>query len=156
MTSDPVGAPAPDPVREVFRTAVRDVLVLTAALTVVGAVVGALVSGAPGLWGGLVGGLVVLVAAATTPVTMLRTAGAPLTTAMAAAAAGWFVKTAIVLVAVLVLRGTDVLDKRVLALVVVVGLLGSVVLDGRAVQRGRVPYVTPAADGGTDDGDESD
>lgn len=136
-------SPQSEPLRWVFRTALRDVLVLTAVVTVLGTVLGGVLVGASGTWAGLVGGLVVLLVAGTTPLTMLRTAAASLTTAMAAVVGAWLVKTVIVLVAVIALRGSDVVDRRVLVGVVVVGLVCSVVTDARAVQAGRVPYVDP-------------
>ncbi len=139
--SDPLSGPTSDgPLRAVFRTAVRDVVVLTVVVTVLGAAIGGAVAGTPGLWGGLLGGAIALVAAATTPVTMLATARSSLTTAMAAVAGGWLVKTAIVLIAGLALRGVD-MDRKVFVIVVAVGLLGSVAVDARAVAAGRVPYV---------------
>lgn len=140
-----------DPVREVFRRALRDVLVLTAVVTVLGTVIGGIAVGAPGVWGGLVGGLIALLAAAATPVTMLRTAGAPLLTAMLAVMAAWVAKSAVVIAAVALLRGSDWFDARVLFWVAAAGLLGSVLVDGRAVQGGRVPYVTPAEAGTPDE-----
>ena len=76
---------------------------------------------------------------------MLLTARASLTAAMAAVAGGWLVKTVIVLVAVVALRGADLVDPRVLTLVVVAGLLGSVAVDARAVLSGRVPYIDTVA-----------
>jgi hypothetical protein len=134
-----------EPLRGVFRTALRDVLVLTAAVTVLGTVLGGVLVGTSGTLAGLVGGAVVLLVAGTTPLTMLRTAAASLTTAMAAVVGAWLVKTVIVLVAVVALRGSDAVDRRVFAWVVVTGLVCSVVTDARAVQAGRVPYVDPAA-----------
>ncbi len=139
------GRPVADPVREVFRRALRDVLVLTAVVTVLGTVVGGLVAGAPGAWGGVVGGAIALAAAAATPVTMLKTAGAPLMTAMLAVMGAWVVKSAVVIAAVALLRGSDWFDAPVLFWVAAAGLLGSVLVDGRAVQNGRVPYVTSEA-----------
>jgi hypothetical protein len=152
MTATPVDRSAP--LRRVFRTAVRDVVVLTVVLTVLGAAVGSAVADQRGLLGGLLGGAVVLLVGATTPVTMLLTAGSSLTAAMAAVAGGWLAKTVIVLVGVLAIRGADLVDTRVFGLVVVVGLLGSVAVDGRAVLAGRVPYLDVAAP--VTDDDETD
>ncbi len=140
-----------DPVREVFRRALRDVLVLTAVVTVLGTVIGGVAVGAAGVWGGVVGGVLALLAAAATPVTMLRTAGASLMTAMLAVMAAWVAKSAVVIAAVALLRGSDWFDARVLFWVAAAGLLGSVLVDGRAVQGGRVPYVTPEATSEADD-----
>lgn len=151
MRAEP-GTTAPtDPVRDVFRSAVRDVVVLVLAVTVVGTVVGGVVAGGPGVWGGLVGGVIALLFGVATPVTMLRTAESPLSTAMAAVVAGWLGKTFVLLVAVVMLRDSDALNHPVFFCVVAAGLLGSVVVDGRAVLRGRVPYVTPAPRPSADD-----
>jgi len=134
-----------DAMRAVFRTALRDVLLLTVAVTVVGTVLGVVLVGQRGLWGGILGGVVVLLVGGTTPITMLLTARASLTAALGAVAGGWLVKTVIVLVAVVALRGADLVDPRVLTLVVVAGLLGSVAVDARAVLSGRVPYIDTGA-----------
>lgn len=138
------------PLRNVFRTAVRDVLVLTFVLTVLGTAIGGAVAGQQGVLGGLLGGAAVLLVGATTPVTMLLTAGSSLTAAMGAVAGGWLLKTVIVLVGVVAIRGGDLVDARVFGLVVVVGLLGSVALDARAVLAGRVPYLDVAGPVTTD------
>lgn len=142
MTAQPTTTP--DPVRAVFRRALRDVLVLTVVVTAVGTVVGGVLLGAPGVWGGVVGGLIALLTAGATPVTMLRTAGAPLLTAMLAMVAAWVAKSLVVICSVALLRGSEWFDARVLFGVAAAALLGSVLVDARAVQGGRVPYVTPA------------
>ncbi|MBM7331708.1 hypothetical protein JS562_54030, partial [Agrobacterium sp. S2] len=52
-----------------------------------------------------------------------------------------------VVVVLAVLRGMDFYDRYVLAVVVAVAVIGSALLDYRAVQRGRVPYVSPSGSG---------
>lgn len=153
MTETPGDRSAP--LRSVFRTAVRDVVVLTVVLTVLGAAIGGAVADQRGVLGGLLGGGVVLLVGATTPVTMLLTARSSLTVALAAVAGGWLVKTVIVLVGVVGIRGADLVDARVFGLVVVVGLLGSVAVDGRAVLAGRVPYLDVVEPVTKDDADDA-
>jgi hypothetical protein len=135
--------PAPDPVREVFRTALRDMLLLLVVLAVLGVGAGALVSGAPGGWGALLGVGMTLVFSGTTIVSMLATARSSAVTTGAVIMGTWLVKM-IVLVAVLVaLRDLDFYNRTVLGVVLLVGVLGSAALDYRAVRAGRVPYTEP-------------
>jgi hypothetical protein len=135
--------PAPDPVREVFRTALRDMLLLLVVLAVLGVGAGALVSGAPGGWGALLGVGMTLVFSGTTIVSMLATARSSAVTTGAVIMGTWLVKM-VVLVAVLVaLRDLDFYNRTVLGVVLLVGVLGSAALDYRAVRVGRVPYTEP-------------
>lgn len=134
------GGPNGDPVRTLFRRALREVLVLVAVLTVLGAVAGAAAVGAPGLWAGLAGAAVTLVVAGSTAGLMLLTAGVPLSTSAALAFAAWVLKAGVLLLALLALRSNDIVDRRVFGLVVLAGVLGSMVVDFRAVARSRVPY----------------
>ena len=140
--------PTADPLRGVFRRALRDVLLFTGGLVVVGSLVGWLVAGVPGLWAGLLGGAVSLLVAGTTVATMLLTAGSDLGRVGAVALAAWVVKAAILIGAFVALRGSELVDRPLFSLVVVAGVLGSLALDYRAVARGRVPYVDPSGGSG--------
>ena len=130
-------------VRAVFRTALRDVLVLLGALTVLGVAIGALVAGLPGVWGALLGVGVALLFSATTVWAMLRTVDASPTTTAAVVMGSWLAKMVVLIVILVVLRGMDFYDRWVFAGVLLVGVIGSAVLDYRAVSRGRIPYVEP-------------
>ena len=141
-------APSADPLRGVFRRALRDVLGFTGALAVVGSGVGWLVAGTPGVWSGLLGAAVSLLVAGTTVATMLVTAGADLARAGALALAAWVVKAVILIGAFVALRGTDLVHRPLFSMIVVAGVLGSLALDYRAVARGRVPYVDPSSGSG--------
>ncbi|WP_251150271.1 hypothetical protein [Cellulosimicrobium sp. Marseille-Q4280] len=132
-------------VRAVFRTALRDVLVLLGALTVLGVAVGALVAGVPGVWGALLGVAVALVFSATTVWAMLRTVDSSPTTTAAVVMGSWLVKMVVLIAVLVVLRGLDFYDRWVFAGVLLVGVIGSAVMDYRAVNRGRIPYVEPRA-----------
>ena len=132
-------------VRAVFRTALRDVLVLLGALTVLGVAIGAVVAGVPGVWGALLGVAVALVFSATTVWTMLRTVDSSPTTTAAVVMGSWLAKMVVLIVILVVLRGMDFYDRWVFAGVLLVGVIGSAVLDYRAVNRGRIPYVEPRA-----------
>ncbi|WP_253691614.1 hypothetical protein [Cellulosimicrobium protaetiae] len=132
-------------VRAVFRTALRDVLVLLGALTVLGVAIGALVAGLPGVWGALLGVGVALLFSATTVWAMLRTVDASPSTTAAVVMGSWLVKMVVLIVILVVLRGMDFYDRWVFAAVLLVGVIGSAVLDYRAVSRGRIPYVEPGA-----------
>lgn len=146
-------ATSADPMRRVFRRALRDVLVFTAALAVLGSGVGWLVAGTPGVWSGVLGAAVSLLVAGTTVGTMLVTAGSDLARTGAVALAAWVLKAAILIGAFIALRGSDLVSRPIFSLVVVVGVLGSLALDYRAVARGRVPYVdSPPGTEGADQG----
>ena len=139
--------PADDPVRAVFRRALRDMLILVGVVAVLGIGIGALVAEPPsaGIWGALVGVVVTLVFSGTTVVSMLRTANASVTTTGAVILGAWLVKMVLLVVLFAVLDGLDFYDREVLVVVALVGVLGSVFLDYRAVKNGRVPYVNPTA-----------
>lgn len=132
-------------VRTVFRTALRDVLVLLGALTVLGVAIGALVAGLPGVWGALLGVGVALLFSATTVWAMLRTVDASPTTTAAVVMGSWLAKMVVLIVILVVLRGMDFYDRWVFAGVLLVGVIGSAVMDYRAVNKGRIPYVEPGA-----------
>jgi len=140
-------APA-DAARDVFRAALRDMLVLLAALAVLGVGIGYLVAGTPGVWGAVIGVGLALLFSGTTVLSMLRTARSTPTTMAAVVLGAWLGKFAVLIAVLAVLRGREFYSKEVLAVVLIVGVLGSAVLDYRAVRNGRVPYVTPAADDG--------
>lgn len=128
---------------EVFRTALRDMLVLLAALAIFGVGIGALVAGTEGIWGALIGVGLALVFSGTTVVSMLRTSGSS-PQAMAAVVMGaWLAKVIVVIVVLAVINDMDFYSKPVLAVVLLVGVIGSAYLDYRAVSRGRIPYVEP-------------
>lgn len=142
---DPVDYGAGEPVRAVFRRALRDMIVLLAVLTVVGTAVGYAVAGPAGVWGALIGVGVTLVFSGTTVVTMLRTTDASVTTTGAVVLGGWLVKMVVLIAVFVALRGLTFYDRTVFVTVVLVGVLGAVLLDYRAVVRGRVPYTRPGA-----------
>jgi len=141
-------APVPrDAAQEVFRTALRDMLVLLAVLTVLGVGIGYAVAGAKGGWGAVIGVGLALLFSGTTVLSMLRTARSTATTMAAVVLGAWLGKVAVLIAVLAVLRGQDFYSRGVLAVVLIVGVVGSAVLDYRAVRGGRVPYVTPADDG---------
>jgi len=138
--------PASDPVRAVFRTALRDMLRLLVVLGVLGVAVGALVAGRPGVWGALLALGVTLVFSGTTVASMLATANsAPATTGTVITGA-WLAKMIVVIALLAVLRELDFYHHTVFGVVLLAGVLGSALLDYRAVSRGRVPYVQPTPD----------
>lgn len=132
-----------EPVRAVFRRALRDMLLLVGVLAVVGVGVGALVAGTPGVWGALIGVFIALVFSGTTVASMLFTVDKGPTQTGAVVLGAWLLKMVVVIVVLALLGGQDFYHRGVLVGVALVGVLGSVALDYRAVQRGRIPYVTP-------------
>lgn len=132
-----------DAARAVFRTALRDMLVLVAALAGVGVVVGYLVAGTSGLWGAVLGVALTVIFSGTTVISMLKTAGASATTTAAVVLGSWLAKMLVLILALALLRQFDFYDKWLLGGVLMVGVIGAAVIDYRAVARGRVPNVTP-------------
>lgn len=161
MTTDPADrpdvpepaptTPAPKPgtsgaaADAVFRTALRDTLLLLGALTVLGVGVGWLVAGLPGVWGALIGVGLALVFSGTTVVSMLATSHASPQKMAAVVMGAWLGKVIVVIVVLALIRDLDFYSKGVLAAVLAAGVLGSAYLDYRAVSRGRVPYVEPSS-----------
>ena len=139
-----LGALAPDPVRAVFRTALRDMLLLLAVLAVLGVTVGELVAGLPGVWGALLGLGVTVVFSGTTVVSMLATAHASPATTGSIIMGAWLLKMIVAIALLAVLRDLDFYHRVVFAVVLLIGVLGSALLDYRAVRRGRVPYTNPS------------
>ncbi len=139
--------PAHDPVHAVFRTALRDMLVLLAVLTVLGVGLGYLVAGTPGVWGAVIGVALALLFSGTTVVSMLLTARSRPTTMAGVVMGAWLGKVVVLIAVLAVLRGEDFYHRGVLAAVLFAGVLGSALLDLRAVRVGRVPYVTPTGGG---------
>jgi hypothetical protein len=149
-SSGPSSLPGHDAVASVFRTALRDMLVLLGVLTVLGIGLGYAFAGTPGVWGALIGIGLALLFSGTTIASMLLTSRAPATTMAAVVMGAWLAKV-IVLIAVLVLiRDEDFYHRGVLAAVLFAGVIGSALLDYRAVRLGRVPYVSPAEDTAAD------
>ncbi|WP_066584575.1 hypothetical protein [Cellulomonas timonensis] len=130
---------------DVFRAALRGMLVLLALVTVLGVGIGALVAGTPGVWGALIGVALVLVFSGTTVLSMLRTSGSSPATMAAVVMGAWLGKIVVVIVVLAILRDMDFYSRGVLAIVVAVGVIGSALLDYRAVANGRVPYVEPVS-----------
>ena len=144
---DPATRSAHDPVRAVFRTALRDMLVLLAALAVLGLGIGYAVAGVAGMWGAVIGVGLALLFSGTTVASMLLTSRAPATTMAAVVMGGWLAKVVVLIAVLAVIRDEDFYHRGVLAAVLFAGVIGSALLDLRAVKVGRVPYVTPASDG---------
>ena len=138
--------PASDPVRAVFRTALRDMLRLLVVLGVLGVGVGALVAGRPGVWGALLALGVTLVFSGTTVASMLVTANSSPATTGSVIMGAWLAKMIVVIALLAVLREVNFYHHVVFGVLLLVGVLGSALLDYRAVSRGRVPYVQPAQD----------
>ena len=136
-----------DAARDVFRTALRDMLVLLGVLTVLGVGLGALLAGTPGVWGALIGVGLALLFSGTTIVSMLVTSGKPPATMAAVVMGAWLGKVVVLIAVLALLRDEDFYHRGVLAAVLLVGVVGSALLDLRAVRGGRVPYVTPASHG---------
>lgn len=149
-TSDPTRRSTHDPVHALFRTALRDMLVLLAVLAALGIGVGFMVAGSPGVWGALIGVGLALVFSGTTVVSMLRTAGSAPTKTAAVVMGAWIGKVVVLIAVLTVLRDQDFYDRGVLAVVLFAGVIGSALLDLRAVRAAHIPYVAPRADGSGD------
>lgn len=142
MTTDHPTVP-PSAADAVFRTALRDMLVLLGVLAVLGIGLGALVAGTPGAWGALIGVSLALVFSGTTVVSMVMTTGASINRLAAVVMGAWLGKVLVIIVVLAVLQDMDFYSRPVLAIVLLLGVVGSALLDYRAVAQGRVPYVEP-------------
>ncbi|EYR63554.1 membrane protein [Actinotalea ferrariae CF5-4] len=144
--SGPPARPEPtvrdEPVRKVFRQALRDMLVLVGALAAVATPVAAWLvePTSAGAWGALLGVAVALVFSGSTVLAMLLTARSSITAASGALVGSWLLKTLLLIIAFSLLRDEDFYHRGVFAVVVIIGVLGSVLLDYRAVTGGRIPY----------------
>jgi hypothetical protein len=130
----------------VQRRALTYGLVLTGAVAVLGAGIGFLVSGTTGLLSGLLGAAVAAVFMALTTVSYLVavrvTKGDGTNPAFYGIMVGvWFLKLVVFVVLLILVRGFDWLDARVMFVSMVVAVVGSLVADVLAVVRTRVPYV---------------
>ena len=139
--------PGHDAVTSVFRTALRDMLVLLAVLTVLGIGLGYLLAGLPGVWGALIGIGLALLFSGTTVLSMLLTARSAPTTMAAVVMGAWLAKVIVLIAVLAIIRDEDFYHRGVLAAVLFAGVIGSALLDLRAVRGGRVPYVMPASEG---------
>lgn len=128
------------------RRALKYGLILTAVVAIGGSAIGFLVAGPTGLVSALLG-------AALTAVFMGLTAGSFLVALRVTKGDGtspvfygivlgvWVVKLVVFVVLLLVLRGQDWLDARVMFAAVLVAVIGSLLVDVLAFVRSRVPYV---------------
>lgn len=139
---------ATDPAQAVFQQALRFMLWLIGGLVVVGSSVGFFVSGWNGVWSALIGAGLALVFSGTTVLSVLRTAGAAPVRMMTTIMGTWLLKIVVVFLALAVLSRAGFIDRMVLAVVLLLGVIGSAVLDYRAVERGRITYVTENRDEG--------
>ena len=139
---------------EAFRRALRDMFWLLGILLVVGVGVGAATAGIEGVWGALIGVALALIFSGTTVVSVLRSVNTTPQHTAAIIMGAWLGKIVVVFVALAVLARFDFYNRAVLGIVLFAGVLGSAILDLRAVQRGRIPYIEPAAPDGAGKGQE--
>lgn len=136
--------------RNMYQHILRRLAVLVAVLLVVGSAVGYVVAGTPGLWGALMAAGIAAVFMLGTVVTMMATADKPLPIATAAGVGGWALKTVLLFVVLLAVRGRDFYSPGVFFVVLVAAILGSLAIELAGVMRARIPNTEPA--GGAGDG----
>lgn len=108
----------------------------------VATLIGYLVAGVPGAWGGLLGMGIAVAFFAVTVVVALATARTRHTSMLGlAVVASWVVKVALLIVALVFLRGADFYSRPVLFVALLVGTVGTLVLEARVVATTQVPYV---------------
>ncbi len=147
MTSPPPArnAPAvPDPVRDMFATILRRMVVLLAVLGIGGGVVGYLAAGSEGLWGAVLGTGVVAFFMITTAAVMLATADRPMHVASAAFMGSWIAKVVVVFAALVALRDETFYSPLAFFVVLSLAIIGSVGIEMAGALAARVPYVQPA------------
>ncbi len=133
----------PTEARRTYGGVLRDVTVFVALLTVLGVAVGALVGGAAGVWGALVGAGIAAVFSLSTAYIMWATAAKPMHVMNAWLVGAWLGKMALLLVALVLLRGADFYHPGVLFVVLTLAILGSLAVEYRALASARVPHVDP-------------
>jgi len=133
----------PEGAHELFRSALRWVLLFLGALAVVSVVVGALVGQGPGVWGALLGTALAAIFSGTTVWSMWWTSRRSPATMLGVVAGSWLVKIIVLFVVVAALRDLDFYHPKVFGITLLVGVLGSLGIDLLAFQRARVPYVDP-------------
>ncbi|MGB7982254.1 MAG: hypothetical protein WCF36_15850, partial [Candidatus Nanopelagicales bacterium] len=107
------------------------------------AALGYLLAGAPGAWGALIGmGIAVGFFAITVTVSLL-TAGMDVSTLGIAVLGSWLVKMALLIIALVLLRGVEFYSRPALFLALLVGTIGSLLLEALVVTRTQVPYLEP-------------
>ncbi|MEE6280647.1 hypothetical protein [Georgenia sunbinii] len=132
------------PLRAMFTTVLRHLVVLLVVLGVGGGLVGYLSAGMPGLWGGLMGTGIVAFFALTTTVVMRLTADRPLHVASAAFVGSWLLKIIIVFVVLVVVRDRDFYDPLVFFITLALAIMGSLAIEMSAALHARVPHVDPS------------
>lgn len=130
------------------RRAVKYGLILTAIIAVAGSAIGYLVAGPTGLVSALLGAALTAVFMGLTAVSFLValrvTKGDGASPLFYGIVLGvWVVKLVVFVLLLVILRGQEWLDARVMFVVVLVAVLGSLIVDVLAFVRSRVPYVDP-------------
>lgn len=137
-------APAgPSPVRDMFASILRRMVVLLVALGIGGGVVGYLAAGSEGLWGALLGTGVVAFFMTTTAGVMLLTADRPMHVASAAFMGSWILKVVVVFGALVLLRDATFYSPLAFFIVLSLAIIGSVGIEMAGALAARVPYVQP-------------
>jgi hypothetical protein len=134
--------------REVFRQALRSVLLLLGVLTVLGTGIGWFWAHATGVWGALLGVGLAAVFSGTTVLSVGRTVGAGPVRMATVVLGMWVVKMLVVFVVLLVLYPFDFFDRPVMGAVLLAGVVGAALVDYRAVSSARLPYVDGTRDQG--------
>lgn len=140
------------PLRAMFTTVLRRLVVLVVVLGVGGGLVGYLSAGLPGLWGGLMGTGIVAFFMVTTAVVMRLTADRPLHIASAAFVGSWLLKIVIVFGVLVAVRDRDFYDPVVFFITLSLAIIGSLGIEMSAAMQARVPYADP--DGGRSAGSD--
>lgn len=118
---------------------IRYLIIFSAILACLGAGIGQLVSQRPGLFGGLVGAGLTLVMTASTALVMKVTHRHSISVSSAAVMFGWLIKAVLMLGAIVIFRGQEWIDTKVLFFTLVVGILGALTIESLVIYRARIP-----------------
>ncbi|RSM82774.1 hypothetical protein DMH04_24465 [Kibdelosporangium aridum] len=142
----------PESHREIVQTLAvamfRGAIWWTVGTVAIAVVLAGVLVGANGVYGALAGGAVGFLSSVATLVLMRQTAGLKVQTLMIAVLGGFVVKMLILLAAMIVLGGIDVLHRNSLAITLLATILVTATAEVFAFQRTKVPTIIPASEEG--------
>ncbi|MGC4175198.1 hypothetical protein [Demequina sp.] len=143
------------PQEKVFRKGLVWSSIAIAIVAVVGSAIAYLAAGLPGLWSALAGaGLSAVFGLGTQVVALLTVRKDPLIF-VGATAVSSMAKILLLIVAAMVAQNVDALVRPAFGATLLAGSIAAIIIDIIVYQRGRIPYVQPAASEGAkgpDDG----
>ena len=140
-------SPSPVTSTPILRTTLISSAIAAVGLAIIAAVAGGMIAGTRGVWSGLTGVLIAVAFLAITAISILvanRWYGEPLYAQLffAIVLGAWFLKLALFVVLMIVLRGQPWIEPMVFFLSLIAGVLMSLVIDVIVLTRMRLPHVS--------------